>query len=98
MSKKSSSFLRDIFTDKKTGKIVVGQWPNTPLWIALGLFILGTIQNPDIQLFAKVNMVPVMLYWSYLEIFKGDNTFRRILGLIVAAIFIKNALILLGII
>ena len=98
MPKKTNSFLRDIFTDKKTGKIVVGQWPNTPLWIALILFILGTIQNSDIQLFAKVNLVPVMLYWSYLEIFKGDNAFRRILGLVVATIFTKNALVLLGII
>ena len=88
--------MQNIFKTKQ-GDIVVAQWPNTPLWIAVVLYLVGLYPNQDLQLFSKVNMIPVLLYWSYLEIFKGDNTFRRILGLVVAVFTLRNALILLEI-
>ena len=95
--KKINYFIKNFFKDKN-GKIIIGQWPNWPLWLALGLFFIGKIPVSELQVFSTWAMIPTMLYWSYLEIFHGDNSFRRVLGTLVALNFIYNLLQLLHLI
>ncbi|HUR79054.1 MAG TPA: hypothetical protein VMZ22_13985 [Acidimicrobiales bacterium] len=62
--------LRWLFVDRTTGRIVVAQWPNVPLWI----YIVATILRWS--LIASV----ALAVWAILEIVKGVNPFRRLLG------------------
>ena len=87
-----------MFQDQ-SGKVVIGQAPNAPLWIAIVITIIAKIPFiPGISYMSEWALLPVMLYWSYLEIFKGVNNFRRILGTIVGLYFIINALQMLKIV
>ncbi len=67
----------------KDGKIVIGQFPNPPLFVALGFMIISKlIEKPWSQYFSILVSV-ALVYWSYLELFKGDSLWRRFLGVAV---------------
>lgn len=85
INKSMSNFFKD-----KNGKVVIGQSPNAPLWIAIVLWICVYIPIPVVQSFAKLAVIPVMLYWSYLEVFFGVNTFRKLLGIVVTIYYINK--------
>ncbi|QQS39256.1 hypothetical protein IPM62_01420 [Candidatus Woesebacteria bacterium] len=74
--------LRGIFTNKK-GEIIIGQWPNTPLILAIGSYLIKYLPFSIAGQFSFWGVLISLTYWSYLEIFYGDNTFRRILGVVV---------------
>lgn len=74
--------LLKYFKDKN-GKIVIAQWPNLPLWIALVCFLLGFSSQPVIKNLSSWGLLISLLYWSYLEIFYGVNLFRKTLGIAV---------------
>ena len=75
--------IQNIFKDK-TGKIVVGQWPNWPIWLTLAFYVLRFIPNHLIQSGSNLGVSLTLLYWSYLEITEGVITFRRLIGIAVA--------------
>lgn len=88
------SFLKHFFKNKQ-GNIVIAQYPNTPLWLAIFLWFLLSLpfaQLETIQLISRWLLVPVLLYWSYLEIFFGESNFRKVLGIAVACYSLKNLL------
>lgn len=89
--------IKNFFTNKK-GKLAVAQWPNTPLWTAVILWLIGLVPVSELQLFSQWAVIPVILYWAYLEIFFGDSSFRRLLGTVVALNYILTVLQLLKLI
>lgn len=74
--------MLDFFKDKH-GTYVIGQWPNKPLILALGLYVLRYFPNSTAQQFSHWGVAIVLIYWSFLEITSGVNRWRRFLGIIV---------------
>jgi hypothetical protein len=77
--------LWDKFWKNRRGQIVIWQRPNIFLisWAALtfiSLFVVSRGQLSDI--FARAGGA-ILIIWSLLEMFKGVNYFRRLLGLAV---------------
>ena len=75
--------LSNFFKDAQ-GRVVIVQWPNFPLWIAIVSFILTLLSLPLLNQIGFWGLIVSLLYWSYLEIFYGVNTWRRLLGVAVA--------------
>lgn len=76
---RSQSFFKD-----HTGKIVLWQFPNVPLFIWLACELLArAMQNntwhTDIQAVGRL----FLFTWAFLEVAQGVNYFRRLLGLLV---------------
>ena len=71
-----------LFADRKTGRIVIGQFPNLVLWIFLGAVIVRLVLGPTGVWGTAVNAVAdiALLWWAIDEIVRGVNPFRRILG------------------
>lgn len=88
------------FRDRRTGAVVIGQWPNAPLWlfgIAAGLeWVLG-LAAPGLPpaLFAALRLVALLSLaaWALDEILRGVNPWRRCLG---AAVLLGLAVSLAG--
>lgn len=74
-----TNFFRDA-----QGRIVIIQWPNYPGWIAIVCFFLTRLSIPLLHFIGFWGLIISLLYWSFLEIVSGVNTFRRFLGLGVA--------------
>jgi hypothetical protein len=76
----------DKFWRNDEGKIVIWQTPSIPLigWVVFTIVsLIVSPKNADIfQWIAAVSL----LAWCLLEIFKGANYFRRLLGLVVLVI------------
>lgn len=89
--KKIKLFFKNFFKNKE-GKIVIVQFPNTPLFIAIVLWCIPYFQIPMLTFLSSIFIFPVMLYWSYLEIVAGDSSFRKALGGFVAIHYLKNLL------
>ena len=86
--------MLDFFKDKH-GNYVIGQWPNKPLFVALGLYVLRFLPNQTVQQFSHWSVSIVLVYWAFLEITSGVNNWRRVLGVIV---LLNSANNLLGLI
>lgn len=72
-------FIRD-----KNGNVVIAQTPNVPLigWAVFGL--LGFLVGKGTLHTGFQNLSRASLFtWAYLEISKGDNSFRRVLGVVI---------------
>lgn len=71
-----------LFRDRATGRYVVAQWPNLPLW----LFLAGTVVSLLLPLTGVMEMAlrlgtaAALLWWALWEVLQGVNPFRRILG------------------
>ena len=76
---KSNPTLRALFLTRD-GRIVVYQLPNRPLILALALLFVTLITTGSVHQITRYAEAVAFLYWSYLEITKGDNLFRKILG------------------
>lgn len=75
----------DRFWRDSKGRIVIWQTPNLFL-IGWAVFtVLSLVFNNGSTASAACTWIAAasLLYWSYLEIFKGVNYFRRSLGVIV---------------
>lgn len=72
-----------IFKDP-SGKVVIWQSPNLPLigWI-LCKIVAFVVDNARLESSLSLFGSALLLIWAYLEIRKGANGFRRILGAIV---------------
>jgi hypothetical protein len=67
----------------KEGRVVVWQTPNVFLiaWVVLTIVSL-VVTGKAADIFSWLGLAALFI-WSLLEIFKGVNYFRRILGLVV---------------
>ncbi len=75
------------FRDSRDGRIVIGQWPNLPLWIfgaAAGLSWLLEAVLPGLPapVFLGLRIVALasLAVWALDEIVRGVNPWRRCLG------------------
>jgi hypothetical protein len=87
--------MLDFFKDKQ-GDYVIGQWPNKPLLVALGLYALRYYPNTITQNISHWGVSIVLIYWAYLEIASGVNSWRKLLGSIVMLSSITNLLRLIA--
>ena len=81
-----------LFRDRQTGRIVVMQWPNIPLWLFIIASAVKRITHPTGGIDTVISVVAglSLLTWSALEIAKGVNPFRRILGAVVLLVTIAG--------
>lgn len=83
------------FRDRTSGRIVIGQWPNLPLWL-FGLmqavaWIAG--EGTAIGRWAEVASWIALVVWAGDEVLRGVNPWRRCLG---AAVLIGMAVRLIA--
>ena len=76
------STLDWFFRDRTNGRIVIGQWPNLPLWI-FGLaqataWIVGS--SSTVGRWAAVASSIALVVWAGDELIRGVNPWRRCLG------------------
>lgn len=81
-----------LFCDRRTGKVVVAQWPNAPLAIFLVAAVVRRLAHPhgSIGTILDVIAVVALLWWAADEVIRGVNPFRRILGGVVAAVTVAG--------
>lgn len=74
-----------LFRDRVSGRYVIGQWPNLPLW----LFLAGTVASIVLPLTGGAELAlrlatsAALLWWALWEVVAGVNPFRRILGTVI---------------
>lgn len=75
-----------MFRSRETGRIVILQWPNIPLWIFVVASSIKRFAHPHGTVGAVVAVVTAVsvLWFAIDEIIRGVNPFRRILGAVVA--------------
>jgi hypothetical protein len=84
-----------LFRDRETDQIVLGQFPNPSLFIAMGLFAarwLASMAGASDGLVQGLDwaFAVAILWWAGRELFQGVNPFRRILGLVVIVMVIAG--------
>ena len=68
------------FRDKRSGSIVVGQWPNLPLSLFAGTRLLAVFAEEPIRHWAWLLSEAALLWWAGDELARGVNPWRRCLG------------------
>lgn len=71
------------FRDRRTGRIVIVQFPNIPLWIYLATVVLGRLMPKDVPFLEPVRWAgaAALAWWGLDELLRGVNPLRRALGL-----------------
>ena len=74
-----------LFRDRRTGRIVIAQWPNLALAIWLGATALRAVLDPTGGWRTTLDLVATaaLTWWSLDEILRGVNPWRRLLGTLV---------------
>ena len=74
------------FRDRRTGRIVIGQWPNLPLWLfgAAAIASFPAAGTPA-ELYADLASRVFLTWWAADEVLRGVNPWRRCLGAAVLA-------------
>jgi hypothetical protein len=68
------------FRDKRSGRIVVGQWPNLPLWLFGVTRLLAMLTEGPVRNWAWLLSEAALLCWAGDELARGVNPWRRCLG------------------
>lgn len=72
------------FRSRETGRIVVGQRPNLPLWLFLGLeagaWAAGAAGSGPVAGWLRVAAHLALAWWAADEVLRGVNPWRRALG------------------
>lgn len=78
-------FLDWFFRDRRTGRIVVAQWPNLPLWVfgAASTVSFGAGSGGPVGRSARLVATGSLVYWAGDEVLRGANPWRRCLGMAV---------------
>lgn len=78
------------FRNPDTGRIVIAQWPNLPLWIYLGAVVVRTMFSPEGRVDTVVSAVGAvgLAWWAIDEVLRGESPFRRVLGGVVLAMLV----------
>jgi uncharacterized membrane protein YfcA len=86
------SALGWIFRDRKTGRIVIAQFPNLPLGVWIGASLIRRVLRPSDHwnTFLFVVAAAALLVWAGDEIVRGVNPWRRVLGAGVAVALIAS--------
>ncbi|WP_342153587.1 hypothetical protein [Methylorubrum sp. SB2] len=81
------NFIDWAFRDRSTGEIVIGQWPNTPLWTFIAAssaeWVLGAVAPglpPWLFLVLRIVALVGLAVWAADEVARGVNPWRRFLG------------------
>jgi hypothetical protein len=76
-----------LFRDRRTGKIVIAQWPNVALAIFLIAAVIRAVVDPAGTAGTIVSAVAALAlaWWAVDEVVRGVNPFRRALGAVVLA-------------
>ncbi len=71
-----------LFRNRQTGRITIAQFPNVPLWIFFAGAAARRFADPHGDLLAALTFVTTaaLVVWALLELFRGANPFRRMLG------------------
>lgn len=71
-----------MFRNRTTGAITIGQWPNLPLWLFLGLAAARWQLDPpgSAGLVLRIAAGVVLGWWAADEMLRGVNPWRRLLG------------------
>ena len=77
--------MKSIF-ETEDGQRVVTQAPNPPIVAAFSAWLISALSDGDISRVAGNASRFLLLYWAWLEITRGVNTWRRMLGVLVAAL------------
>ena len=74
--------IRWCFEDRTSGRIVVAQAPNWPLWLFLAAFSIEIVLHPtgEVGLAVKLAKVAGLTIWALDEVIRGVNPWRRSLG------------------
>lgn len=81
-----------LFEDRKTGRLVLWQWPNIPLWTWIVATVAGRFLSGGAGTAIGVIGSVALAVWAVMEIGWGVNPFRRILGGIVLATIVVGLL------
>ena len=68
--------------DRRTGHIVIGQWPNVPLWIFLAASLVEHVAllGSPLRGWAGWIAMAALAWWAADEVLRGVNPWRRCLG------------------
>ena len=71
-----------LFRSRETGAIVIGQWPNLPLWLFLGFTLAGLLADPQGRAGPVLRILATgsLSVWAAEEVVRGVNPWRRLLG------------------
>jgi hypothetical protein len=72
-----------LFRDRVTGRIVVAQFPNLPLWIFLATVVARWFVDESSGAFDVLRGVALVSlgWWAVDEVVRGVNPWRRLLGI-----------------
>ena len=75
-------FVDWAFRDRASGRLVVGQWPNPPLWIFALAQALAWLASADARSTGWAQGVAwiALAIWAADEVIRGVNPWRRGLG------------------
>ena len=81
-----------LFRDRTTGKVVIAQWPNLPLWIFIAAAGVRALAQPAGTVGTVVIVVAALAltWWAVDEVARGVNPFRRALGAVVLVATVAN--------
>lgn len=82
---REESGLTRFFRNPTTGRVVVVQMPNLPLWIFLGATVVRVVIQPKglPGMIVSIIGTAALVVWAVLEIIRGESPFRRVLGTVV---------------
>lgn len=86
---KTKHLYKKCFCDEKDN-VVLFQLPNIPFIVWFSSFVLSSITTGTIQKALEAISFGALFTWAWLEVFKGTNYFRRVLGMIVLVVIIYN--------
>ena len=68
--------------DRRTGRVVIAQWPNLWLWIFAVASLIERISDTagSIGIGARITATAFLLIWAGDEVLRGVNPWRRCLG------------------
>jgi hypothetical protein len=83
-----------LFRDRQTDGVVIGQFPNLPLWIFLATVVLRWVVPDDSGAFTVLRAVALaaLAWWALDEVVRGVNPWRRLLGVAGCAVVIAGLL------
>ena len=73
-------FVDWFFRDRRSGRIVIGQWPNLPLWLFGITSVVAMLTSGSIALWSDIASRIFLTWWAGDELLRGVNPWRRCLG------------------
>jgi hypothetical protein len=65
------------FTDRTTGRVVIAQFPNAPLWAWIVATVAHRLTGWELLRWLATGS---LVLWALLELARGASPFRRVLG------------------